>query len=109
MKGLNHYLKIFVLLLSALAITVGGKAGTADSALIADTAQAKTSFMKDEAASGDNRSTEAFSKAVDLLLNIRQQAKQNKDWATSDRIRNELSEIGFEIHDTRDGAEWKLD
>jgi len=65
--------------------------------------------MKDEAASGDNRSTEAFSKAVDLLLNIRQQAKQNKDWATSDRIRNELSEIGFEIHDTRDGAEWKLD
>lgn len=45
MKGLNHYLKIFVLLLSALAITVGGKAETADSALIADTAQAKTSFM----------------------------------------------------------------
>ena len=63
--------------------------------------------LKDTSAEGSN-STEAFSKAMDLLLSIRQQAKANKDWATSDRIRNELSEIGFEIKDTRDGAEWKL-
>ena len=63
--------------------------------------------MKDEAsASGSNYET--FSKAVDLLLSIRQQAKANKDWATSDKIRNELTAMGFEIKDTKDGAEWKL-
>ena len=63
--------------------------------------------MKDEAsAGGDNYET--FGKAVDLLLTIRQQAKANKDWATSDKIRNELIAMGFEIKDTKDGAEWKL-
>lgn len=51
---------------------------------------------------------EAYEKAVDLLLNIRLEAKQNKDWATSDKIRNELTALGFEIKDTKDGFEWKL-
>ncbi|MDR2969449.1 MAG: cysteine--tRNA ligase [Tannerellaceae bacterium] len=64
--------------------------------------------LTDETSSGGNTSYESFGKAVDLLLSIRQQAKQNKDWATSDRIRNELSALGFEIKDTKDGAEWKL-
>ncbi len=52
--------------------------------------------------------TEAYQKAVDLLLNIRLDAKKNKDWATSDKIRNELTALGFEIKDTKDGFEWKL-
>ncbi len=58
----------------------------------------------------DNASSglEAYSKAVDLLLQIRADAKAKKDWATSDKIRNELNEIGFEIKDGKDGAEWKL-
>ncbi|MDR0682710.1 MAG: cysteine--tRNA ligase [Dysgonamonadaceae bacterium] len=55
-----------------------------------------------------NASFEAFSKAVDLLLQVRLQAKQNKDWATSDKIRNELTALGFEIKDTKDGFEWKI-
>ena len=65
--------------------------------------------MVDESAgAGNDTSREAFSKAVDLLLSIRQQAKANKDWATSDKIRNELTAIGFTIKDTKDGAEWKI-
>ena len=63
--------------------------------------------MKDEASAGGNH-YETFGKAVDLLLAIRQQAKANKDWATSDKIRNELTTLGFEIKDTKEGAEWKL-
>ena len=51
---------------------------------------------------------EAFAGAVNLLLAERQEAKANKDWATSDRIRNELSALGFEIKDGKNGAEWKL-
>ena len=63
--------------------------------------------IKDEAKDG-NASYDAFSKAVDMILQIRSQAKQNKDWATSDKIRNELTALGFEIKDTKDGFEWKL-
>ena len=49
-----------------------------------------------------------FEDAVDLLLEIRAGAKKNKDWTTSDLIRNRLSEIGFDIKDTKDGWEWSL-
>ena len=51
---------------------------------------------------------EAYKKAIDLLLNMRLEAKKNKDWATSDKIRNELTALGFEIKDTKDGFEWKI-
>ena len=50
----------------------------------------------------------AFHGAIDLLLGIRLQAKQNKDWATSDKIRNELTSLGFQIKDTKDGFEWSI-
>lgn len=63
--------------------------------------------IKNELKDG-NVSCDAFAKAVDMLLEIRMQAKQNKDWATSDKIRNELTALGFEIKDTKDGFEWKL-
>jgi cysteinyl-tRNA synthetase len=62
-------------------------------------------LQAETAASGGN---DAYKKAIDLLLNIRLQAKQNKDWATSDKIRNELTDLGFEIKDTKDGFEWKI-
>lgn len=57
------------------------------------------------AASGTN---EAYKQAIDMLLNMRLEAKRNKDWVTSDKIRNELTALGFEIKDTKDGFEWKL-
>jgi len=55
-----------------------------------------------------NAGNEAYKKAIDLLLNMRMDAKKNKDWPTSDKIRNELTALGFEIKDTKDGFEWKL-
>jgi cysteinyl-tRNA synthetase len=51
---------------------------------------------------------EAFAGAVNLLLAERQEAKANKDWTKSDKIRNELAALGFEIKDGKNGAEWKL-
>jgi cysteinyl-tRNA synthetase len=63
--------------------------------------------LQEEHASNAGRE-EAFAGAVNLLLAERQEAKANKDWAKSDRIRNELSSLGFEIKDGKNGAEWKL-
>ena len=56
----------------------------------------------------DNNGNEAYAKAVDLLLEMRREAKARKDWATSDLIRDRLGEIGFELKDTKEGTEWKL-
>ncbi|MDE6309739.1 MAG: cysteine--tRNA ligase [Muribaculaceae bacterium] len=49
-----------------------------------------------------------YRKAVDLLLEVRSQAKAAKDWATSDLIRDRLAEMGFSVKDTKNGAEWTL-
>ena len=64
--------------------------------------------IRNDSATSNSSNNEAFGKAIDLLLEIRQKAKENKDWATSDQIRNQLSEAGFDIKDGKDGAEWKL-
>ena len=61
------------------------------------------------AGSGDNgEALRPFEQAMDLLLEMRAKAKANKDWATSDLIRDRLAAIGFTVKDTKDGAEWKL-
>ena len=57
---------------------------------------------------GDGRREEAFGKVVDMLLEQRMKAKAAKDWATSDLIRDQLTALGFEIKDTKDGFSWKL-
>jgi cysteinyl-tRNA synthetase len=45
---------------------------------------------------------------VDLLLLHRQEARQRKDWALSDRIRDELAALGIELKDTPGGCTWSL-
>jgi cysteinyl-tRNA synthetase len=61
------------------------------------------------AANGVNDAREeAFGKVVDILLEQRAKAKANKDWATSDMIRDNLAALGFEVKDTKDGFTWKL-
>ena len=50
----------------------------------------------------------AYGKIVDMVLKMRQQAKEAKDWATSDKIRDALADAGFEVNDTKDGVTWKL-
>ena len=64
--------------------------------------------IRNEMDVAEGADTKPFEDAVDLLLEIRSEAKAKKDWATSDLIRNRLSEIGFNIKDTKDGFEWSL-
>ncbi|MCF0245072.1 MAG: cysteine--tRNA ligase [Bacteroidaceae bacterium] len=64
--------------------------------------------LKNETSGGNAAREEAFGKVVDMVLELRAKAKANKDWATSDEIRNKLAEFGFTVKDTKDGATWKL-
>ena len=53
-------------------------------------------------------SMKPFEQAVDLLLEMRSEAKARKDWTTSDLIRDRLAAIGFDVKDTKNGFEWSL-
>lgn len=64
--------------------------------------------LKENVQSGNEGNNKAYAGAIDLLLELRKQAKANKDWATADKIRNDLTALGFQIKDTKDGVEWKL-
>ena len=44
---------------------------------------------------------------MNTILSIRRQARENKDYATSDKIRDELGKLNIRIMDTKDGAKWE--
>ncbi len=45
---------------------------------------------------------------VNMVLDLRVKAKDNKDWATSDFIRDRLTKIGIKVKDKKDGYEWEI-
>ena len=52
------------------------------------------------------QASEAESEMADLLMDVRDDAREQEDWETSDLIRDRLEEIGFEIEDTDNGSLW---
>ncbi|MFV9550374.1 cysteine--tRNA ligase [Algibacter sp. PT7-4] len=48
--------------------------------------------------------TDKLSGAVDVLIRLRQEARANKDFALSDKIRDELAEVGIQLKDGKDGT-----
>jgi cysteinyl-tRNA synthetase len=60
--------------------------------------------LQPEAVSGGGEDLDAV---MQLLLSIRSDAKLKKDFATSDKIRDELGNAGFIIKDEKDGTTWK--
>jgi len=55
----------------------------------------------------DTNSTK-LSDTVALLINLRKEARENKDFATSDKIRDELTAIGIQLKDGKDGTTFSL-
>jgi len=49
---------------------------------------------------------EEEARMADLLIELRDEAREEDDWETSDYIRDRLNEIGFEIEDSDDGSLW---
>tara|TARA_B100000963_G_scaffold163664_1_gene142208 strand:- start:318 stop:1787 length:1470 start_codon:yes stop_codon:yes gene_type:complete len=59
--------------------------------------------IKFEDESGDKR----LVPVMDLILELRQKARSEKDWATSDLIRDGLKKAGIEVKDGKDSSNWK--
>ena len=84
----------------------------------AETAQAMLSLMdtfvseilglRQDTGVSNKAREEAFGAVVNMLLEQRQQAKAEKNWALSDKIRDDLAALGFEVKDTKDGFAWSL-
>ncbi|MDD2323293.1 MAG: cysteine--tRNA ligase [Bacteroidales bacterium] len=53
--------------------------------------------------SGDER---MLDKLMQMVIELRKEAREKKDWNTSDKIRDDLKKAGIQIKDTRDGPEW---
>ena len=52
--------------------------------------------------------SELVASLVELLINLRWDAKQKKDWEMADKIRIKLKEMGIEIKDSKDGTTWSM-
>jgi cysteinyl-tRNA synthetase len=57
--------------------------------------------LKNEQAANDD-----LPKVLNLVVNLRNEAKANKDYATSDKIRDGLQKIGFQLKDSKEGTNW---
>lgn len=52
--------------------------------------------------------SEILNSAMDLVMELRLQARENKDWSTSDKIRDRLAEAGIVVKDSKEGASWSV-
>jgi cysteinyl-tRNA synthetase len=57
--------------------------------------------LKDEQAANDD-----LPNVLNMIIDLRSHAKANKDYATSDKIRQGLQEIGFQLKDSKEGTTW---
>jgi len=60
-----------------------------------------------EASSGEQN--KLIDELMDVILLLRQNARANKDFGTSDKIRDELAKISISVKDTKEGAVWNME
>ena len=61
--------------------------------------------LKDE--SSEKRDEKLTGELINMILNMRQEAKNRKDWQASDKIRKDLTKLGIIIKDKKDGVDWE--
>jgi cysteinyl-tRNA synthetase len=54
----------------------------------------------------EQAATDELPKVMDFVVNLRSDAKANHDYATSDKIRDGLQKIGFQLKDSKEGTTW---
>ena len=65
--------------------------------------------LKDEEAGASNKAQKALEGVMQLVLENRKKAREEKNWAESDHIRDLLASYGITVKDTKDGATWTLE
>ena len=57
----------------------------------------------------ENNHKEKLENSIKLLIKIREEARENKDFKLSDKIRNELEQIGIQLKDSKEGTNFIID
>ena len=52
--------------------------------------------------------TDTLSSVVELLIQLRKEARDNKDFATSDKIRDQLAAVGIQLKDGKEGTTFSV-
>ncbi len=63
--------------------------------------------LRDEESEG-GKAMQTIDGLMQMVLEQRKAAKAAKDWATSDKIRDDLNALGISVKDTKDGTEWTI-
>ncbi len=71
-----------------------------------ETCQVLGIYTQNKDATGN--SEEYLKPLLELLLEIRQEARNQKDWDTSDKIRDRLKKLNIEIQDSHEDSTWKF-
>ncbi len=64
--------------------------------------------LADESAAATDDHMNQLDGLMKLVIDMRQQARQNKDWPTSDKIRDTLAAIDIELKDGKEGTKWAI-
>ncbi len=98
-------------LFEAVKLINGGKLSAGDRAALArlfDEVVGGVLGLRDEEAGASGKAEKALEGVMDLVLEARRKAREEKNWAESDRIRDTLASFGIAVKDTKDGATWTL-
>ena len=90
----------------------GGRLGAPDKAALKrlfDEVVGGVLGLKDEEAGASGKAEKALDGVMGLVLEARKKAREEKNWAESDHIRDTLASFGITVKDTKDGATWTLE
>ncbi len=99
-------------LFEAVKLINAGKLSSADEAALKrlfDDIVGGVLGLRDEEAGASGKAEKALEGVMTLVLESRRKAREAKDWAESDRIRDLLASFGITVKDTKEGATWTLE
>ena len=56
----------------------------------------------------EERGSDKIDGVVELLIKLRKEARENKNWKLSDQIRDELIALGIQLKDGREGTSYTI-
>jgi cysteinyl-tRNA synthetase len=99
-------------LFDAVKLINGGKLSADDRAALAqlfDQVVGRVLGLQEEGAGASGKADKALEGVMGLVLEARKKAREEKNWAESDRIRDTLASFGITVKDTKEGATWTLE
>ena len=90
------------------AVNTSRDAGAADAELrpAQDVLRMLTGVLGLRLGEKKSRGGEVSDKLISFLVDLRTEAREKKEWSTSDNIRNTLEDLGIKLEDSKDGTTW---